>query len=43
MLAVFAFLSESKAPGAVPLLTGKIPAYSGDYMIPFEGNFNLFG
>jgi len=43
MLAVFAFLSESKAPGAVPLLTGKIPAYSGDYMIPFEGNFDLFG
>merc|ERR1712072_1466213 len=42
MLAVFAFLSESKAPGAVPLLTGKIPAYSGDYMIPFEGNFDIF-
>merc|ERR1712118_136521 len=43
MLAVFGFLSASKVPGSVPLLEGKIPAYAGDYMVPFEGNFNLFG
>jgi len=42
MLGLFAFLSESKVPGAVPLLAGKIPLYSGDPMIPFEGNFHLF-
>jgi hypothetical protein len=42
MLGVFAFLSESKAPGAVPLLGGIIPPYNGDYMAPFEGNFSLF-
>merc|ERR1719428_421376 len=43
MLAVFAFLSASKAPGSVPLLADKIPPYSGEYMVPFEGNFDLFG
>jgi len=43
MLAVFAFMSASKAPGSVPLLADKIPPYSGEYMVPFEGNFNLFG
>merc|ERR1711904_519850 len=42
MLAVFGFLSASKVPGSVPLLEGKIPAYAGDYMVPFEGNFNIF-
>merc|ERR1719269_346244 len=42
MLAVFAFLSASKAPGSVPLLADKIPPYSGEYMVPFEGNFNIF-
>merc|ERR1719486_696089 len=42
MLAVFAFMSASKAPGSVPLLADKIPPYSGEYMVPFEGNFNLF-
>merc|ERR1719271_48851 len=43
MLAVFAFMSASKAPGSVPLLVDKIPPYNGNYMIPFEGNFDLFG
>merc|ERR1719201_3364259 len=42
MLAVFAFFSASKAPGSVPLLVDKIPPYSGEYMVPFEGNFNIF-
>merc|ERR1719311_1372146 len=43
MLGVFGFLAASKVPGSVPLLTDRIPPYSGEYMIPFEGNFNLFG
>merc|ERR1711924_138189 len=42
MLAVFGFMSASKVPGAVPALADIIPPYSGDYMIPFEGNFNIF-
>jgi len=42
MLAVFAFMSASKAPGSVPLLNGVIPPYTGDYMVPFQGNFSLF-
>jgi hypothetical protein len=43
MLATFAFLSASKAPGSVPLLANIIPPYNGDYMVPFEGNFSLLG
>merc|ERR1719271_62392 len=42
MLAVFGFMSASKVPGSVPALADIIPPYSGDYMIPFEGNFNIF-
>ena len=41
MLGVFAFLSESKVPGAVPALSF-VKAYDGDYMAPFSGNFHLF-
>jgi len=40
MLGIFGFLAESKVPGSVPLLVGKIPAYAGDYMAPFEANFH---
>jgi len=43
MLAVFGFMSASKVPGSVPALVDIIPPYNGDYMIPFEGNFNIFG
>jgi len=43
MLGVFGFLAASKVPGSVPLLTDRIPPHNGEYMIPFEGNFNLFG
>jgi len=43
MLAIIAFVSASQVPGSVPLLEGKIPPYSGDYMVPFQGNFTLFG
>merc|ERR1719487_2649207 len=40
MIGLFGFLAESKVPGSVPALTslGAVP-YSGDYMVPFEGNF----
>merc|ERR1712060_964155 len=41
MLAIFGFLSESKIPGSVPALSF-IKPYAGDYMIPFEGNFDIF-
>jgi hypothetical protein len=34
MLGIFSFLAESKVPGAVPPLTGLIPEYSGNYMVP---------
>jgi hypothetical protein len=42
MIGLFAFLAESKVPGAVPFLAGKIPLYAGEPMVPFEGNFHLF-
>eukprot|EP00310_Coccolithus_braarudii_P013887 CAMPEP_0183343434 /NCGR_PEP_ID=MMETSP0164_2-20130417/9336_1 /TAXON_ID=221442 /ORGANISM="Coccolithus pelagicus ssp braarudi, Strain PLY182g" /LENGTH=259 /DNA_ID=CAMNT_0025514261 /DNA_START=34 /DNA_END=813 /DNA_ORIENTATION=+ len=35
MLGLFGFLSESKIPGSVPLLSGIIKPYDGDYMQPF--------
>ena len=44
MLGLFGFLSEAATPGSVPLLTKiGIPAYSGNVMVPFEGNFHIFG
>merc|ERR1719353_581842 len=42
MLGIFSILSESKVPGSVPLITGLIPEYKGDYMVPFEADFSLF-
>merc|ERR1719331_1592054 len=42
MLGLFSILSESKVPGSVPALSGLIPEYSGNYMVPFEGDFSLF-
>merc|ERR1719506_3681620 len=39
---MFGFMAASKVPGSVPALTDIIPAYNGDYMVPFEGNFNVF-
>merc|ERR1712193_474560 len=41
MLGIFSLLSEAKVPGAVPPLAGLIPAYSGNYMVPFEGDFSI--
>lgn len=36
MIGIFGFLAESKVPGSVPFLTGKIAAYDGDYMAPLS-------
>mmetsp|Transcript_2033 Transcript_2033/g.3202 ORF Transcript_2033/g.3202 Transcript_2033/m.3202 type:complete len:249 (+) Transcript_2033:2-748(+) len=41
-LAIFAFLCADKIPGSVPLLNGIAIPYSGDPMIPFEGQFSYF-
>jgi len=35
-LGIMAFVSESRVPGSVPLLSGKIAAYSGECMAPFS-------
>jgi len=35
MIGIMGFVAESKVPGAVPALTGKIPFYEGDVMAPF--------
>jgi hypothetical protein len=36
MLGLFSLISESKVPGAVPALAGKIKPYSGEVMGPFS-------
>jgi len=36
MLGIFGIISESKVPGSVPLITGLIPEYKGDYMVLFQ-------
>ena len=37
-------LSESAVPGSVPALSGLgIRPYTGNVMIPFEGDFAMFG
>merc|ERR1719313_729847 len=42
-IGIFGFLSESQTPGSVPGLTSiGLKGYSGNVMIPFEGNFHLF-
>lgn len=39
MIGLFGFLSETKVPGAVPLLKGVgLPAYDGEVMAPFVKN-----
>lgn len=40
MIGIFGFLAEGAVPGSVPLLKGLIPAYNGNVMIPFEGDFH---
>ena len=39
-LGIFGFLAADKVPGSVPLLTGIVKGYSGNPMIPFEGQFS---
>merc|ERR1719198_1321748 len=41
MLGIMGFLSESKVPGSVPLLTGLIKPYDGEVMAPFSANFHI--
>jgi len=41
MLGIMAFMAESKVPGAVPALAGKIPAYAGECMAPFSATDSL--
>ena len=43
MIGLFSFLAEARVPGSVPVLTGVIPPYNGNIMIPFEGDFSFFG
>jgi len=40
MIGIFGFLAEGAVPGSVPLLKGIIPSYTGNVMIPFEGDFH---
>jgi len=40
MLGLFGFLAADKIPGSVPALSGIAGSYSGDIMIPFEGQFS---
>jgi hypothetical protein len=35
-IGIMAFVSEARVPGSVPLLEGKIPAYSGECMAPWS-------
>jgi hypothetical protein len=43
MIGLMGFLSESAVPGSVPGLAGVgIRPYSGNVMIPFEGQFSFF-
>jgi len=37
-LGIMAFVAESKVPGSVPALTGKIAPYSGEVMAPFAAS-----
>merc|ERR1712157_328481 len=42
MIGIFSFLVADKIPGSVPLLSGIAIPYSGDPMVPFEGQFSYF-
>lgn len=43
MIGLFSFLAEARIPGSVPVLSGIIPPYNGNIMVPFEGDFSFFG
>lgn len=42
MIGIFSFLTADKIQGSVPFLEPIAKAYSGDPMIPFEGQFSYF-
>jgi len=42
MLGIFGFLCADTIPGSVPALSGIAIPYSGDPMVPFEGQFSYF-
>jgi hypothetical protein len=44
MIGLFSLIAESKVPGSVPFLDQfDFPAYAGNVMVPFEGQFSLLG
>jgi hypothetical protein len=49
MLGIFSLISEATVPGSVPLLplggsaSWMIPEYDGNVMVPFSGDFTIFG
>lgn len=42
MIGIFGFLAADKVEGSVPALKGIAIPYSGDVMVPFEGQFSYF-
>jgi len=40
-IGIMGFVSEAKVPGSVPVLSGLVPAYSGETMAPFSAADNL--
>ena len=38
MLGIFSLVAESRVPGSVPLISGKLPAYTGEIMAPFTAS-----
>merc|ERR1711933_698076 len=42
MIGTMAFVSEASVPGSVPVLTGRIPAYEGNFWAPFQADYSFF-
>jgi len=42
MIGIMGFLAADKVAGSVPALSSIAQPYSGDVMIPFEGQFSYF-
>ena len=43
MIGMMGFVAEARVPGSVPALKGLIAPYAGNVMMPFQGDFSLFG
>merc|ERR1712070_1052979 len=41
MIGLFAFFAEAKVPGSVPLLSGIVKPYAGEFMAPFSASDKL--